>query len=312
MSELITPKLQISAGKWWVWKSTTSAAKSLYLAMNWQKTLAIDMDWWKALSRVFWIENWQPNNIHFTWIDNLWFAPIQSADFLKRRRELENFETYISQYPEDYWLVAFNDMLNEFFGACTDVISLYKFISLVKILDQAKKNWFTNIIIDIEPTSWFERLINWVEAVSRSIENLSWIWFIKLQALWAAWPDIAAFLKSTYIKNATEYWKKLLDTRAMLLWSSFSVVSIPEPEPLEQAFNDVIPLIQKIWWNLSDLLLNNCWRPDNLEVEEKIASLAEGKASQLWINVKYIPHDKDMFWTDRKKILNIIGWLISW
>jgi len=79
------------------------------------------MDGGKALARVIELTEYPINSITRTHIDNLDFTSIQTPIYLQSRRELDSFETYMKQFPDDYGLIAFNDMLHDFFGVTTDV-----------------------------------------------------------------------------------------------------------------------------------------------------------------------------------------------
>ena len=61
----------------------------------------------------------------------------------------------------------------------------------------------------------------------------------------AAWEDIGKFLKSPYIRQADTYTSRLDNVYAMLKDAKYSVVTLPEPEPLAQV-NDVIKVINNI------------------------------------------------------------------
>lgn len=281
-----------------------AASYAIVSALTGEKTLAIDMDGGKALARVFQIKINKINETQKTEINNLSFAAIQNASYIRRRGECETFDTYIKQFPEDYWLIAYNDMLNEFFWASTDTAWLHKFISLVKIVQKAKKEWFQKIIIDIEPTSGFERLINWIDAVSRSVQNLSKIGLMKLAILWTTWPDIAAFLKGDYIKKALFHASRLMDTKDMILWAKFSVVSIPEPEPLEQALGEVVSLIDNIQGNLTSVILNNCWRLETSMEKDSIKIATSEVAKREGTKLFTINHNPWMF--NKQKRLEIL------
>lgn len=92
------------------------------------------MDGGKALARVIDLYQYSINEIGPTHINNLDFASIQSLPYFTARRDLDTFEMYMDQFPGDYGLIAFNDMLHEFFGVTTDIDGLQKFIVLSNIL----------------------------------------------------------------------------------------------------------------------------------------------------------------------------------
>ncbi|EKD29385.1 MAG: hypothetical protein ACD_78C00427G0002 [uncultured bacterium (gcode 4)] len=293
--EINSPQVQMCAWKWWVWKSTISCSKAVFNALEWKKTLIIDMDWGKAMARVIWQENFKPNKISSCNIDNLWIAAIQSNESLKTRKEVDNFKEYISQFPRDYWHIAFNDMLSEFFGVCVNIDELYKMLSLVIVLNEAQEKWFEDIIIDIEPTSWFNRFVTSTESLVRSLHNLSKIGIVKLSMLWTTWPDITAYLKWEYIKKVPEYTRRLENWAQMINNAQFTIVSIPEPEPLSQATWEVKDLIDKVKWKLQWLVLNNCWRLWEKSIEKVCIKTAQEMANIWWVPLKQIKHSNEMF-----------------
>lgn len=289
-----SPSIETFAGKWWVWKSTIAASTAIFYALSWKNTLAIDYDGWKAFARVIQFPFKTVNQIEKTHIDNLSFASIQESHTLKKRSEVDSFKEYFSQFPKDYWLVAFNEMLHEFFGASTDTDTLYKYISLVNIIQQAKELWFEKIVLDIEPTIWLQRLLNSTDTVSRSIENLSKKWWVTLTTIGAAWPDIKSFLQSPYIKNSNIYIERINSTKNIIQSANFSIVSIPEPEPLSQALWEVLSIIQATKGNVKSIILNNYWRLHQ-EVETKAHNIAADKCSAIGASLKIVPHNADMF-----------------
>lgn len=178
MNSLKQPNTYINTGKGGVGKSTICISTALHNALVLeQKTLIIDADCGVAGARTLQHAIQTPNTIEPTHIENLSFAGIQFDDTLKTLRMFKEqdlkFRHYMDQFPEDYGLVVFNDMLHEFFGAMTDVEGVHRFISLVNLVQQAKKDGYENIHIDVEPTSGFKRLINGAEKAAESMENLS-------------------------------------------------------------------------------------------------------------------------------------------
>lgn len=295
-----TSTIETFAGKWGVWKSTIAASIAIFHALEWYKTLAIDYDGGKAFARVIQFPFTKTNSIEETHINNLSFSSIQPIDTLKKRSDTQSFSEYISQFPEDYWLVAFNDMLHEFFGASTEVATLHKYISLVTILHEAKKQWFQKIILDIEPTIGLQRLITSTETVSRSLENLSKKWRATLTALWAAgWWDIKSFLQSPYIKNVDQYVARIKATKDMIQSAQFSIISIPEPEPLSQALWEVLSIIQMTKWKVHNIILNNYWRLSQ-HIETNAHTIAAEKSLEIWAILKIVPHTPHMFDTEKR------------
>lgn len=307
--------IEINAGKGWVGKSTVSASKALFSALQQnKKTLIIDMDGWVALARVISIAHYPVNQITQTDITNLAFASIQMQNnFLslsalkKTAKKWQAFAQYMSQFPEDYWLVAFNDMACEFFGLTTDVPGLYKLISLLQVLHQASNDWYEAVLIDVEPTAWLERLLTSLDRASRSIENLQKAWRFRLEMIQAAWEDIGKFLKSPYIRQADTYTSRLDNVYAMLKNAKYSVVTLPEPEPLAQV-NDVIKIVHNIQWQLAEIIVNKRGELDH-ETEEAIIS--KGKEiihTDEHVLRKNVPYHPEMFTgKDRHQILADIG-----
>jgi hypothetical protein len=62
---------------------------------------------------------------------------------------------YFEQFPGDFGLIPFADMISSFFGAPTDVPGLEKYLILVGILHKLKQEGFAHVVIDVEPTAGF-------------------------------------------------------------------------------------------------------------------------------------------------------------
>lgn len=154
-------------------KSTTSAAKALYYADQGKKTLLIDMDGGRALARVLGINEPMPNTMVSTEIANLHITSVQSMKSFQGKKEAGSYEQFSLQFPDAYGIVCYNAMLLEFFGACTDLPNIHKLVTLSEMIHQAEQNGFEKIIIDVEPTSGLERLFSSLDAVARSLNNLS-------------------------------------------------------------------------------------------------------------------------------------------
>lgn len=300
--------INIYAGKWWVWKSTLAASTAVFQANVWKKILAIDYDGWKALSRVLQTPIVTPNVFQETWVENLIISWVQPLATHQSRYDSANYNEYIKQFPNQYWLVGLNDMVQEFFGITTDIHTLEKYIALVSLLDKAKQEWIDEVILDVEPTVWLQRLIQSSGNIARSLSNLNKQWWVKLKMIGAAWPDIKQFIESEYVKRSSIYMESFTSTQEDLSNAIFSVVSIPEPEPVSQAIEDVIPIIQSIQWSIKNVILNNVGRLDSI-IENQAIDLANSCAVDLNAKFITISHDSKMFSTtwDRINILNNIG-----
>lgn len=106
----------------------------------------------------------------------------------------------------------------------------------------------------------------------------------------------------------------------MVVWWNFSIVSIPEPDPMEQALNDVLRLVNRINWKLVSIIINNYWRETN-EIEWPcIQDAQEVVDNKQWAKLVIIPHTRKMFqkW-DRlaalkniwRRVNNVLEWEVA-
>lgn len=298
----------IFAGKGGVGKSTTSVAAALALASD-EKVLLIDHDGGHSLARVLAFEEgriFQDNDINPTGIKNLYLAVVNEFPFNSisgKGREM-GIQNYLAQFKNDYGLLAFLDMIASFFGAPTDIPSTSKFLSLVRLYNQAKIQGINHIVLDVEPTAGLERLLDGIGSVTRSLENLQKSGWLTIKTIGAKWPDIAEFMKGDYIKQADLFAKRMVETADLIREATYFIVTIPESSPVAQA-GDVKRMINSFGGNVMAHVVNNI-RHEPHE-EEQIAKLMMHGV------VIKVGHDRNLCDSnprDRRRALRNVGHLI--
>lgn len=283
-------KISAFAGKGGVGKSTSSAAYSLSRATR-EPVLLIDCDAGHSVKRVLGLpaDIHRPSNailetpidnLSIAVIDKLPFQSISSAQKLKVPRA-----NYMSQFPEHYGLVPFNDMMTEFFGVLTDIHSISYFATLTTLFEQAAKKSIGEVVLDVEPTAGLERLLNSTASIARSFRNLRDLGTLKKKLLGTQWPDIAAFLESHYIKNADSYAAAMEQTAKLVQEANYHLVCIPEESPVRQ-MEDVGSLVKSYSGSVRQYVINNV---RGLPYERKYIDRVVDMAEQ--VPVALVSHD---------------------
>ena len=210
--------MTIFAGKGGVGKSTNAVAYALYRAET-EKVLLVDYDPGHSITRVL---------------------DFPGGD----------------QFPGDYGLIPFCDMITTFFGAPTDIHSVAKIASLIDVYHQALELNFPHIVVDVEPTGGIERLLSATKIITRSLCNLRDTGWVTLQGLKAKWPDIATYLQGDYIKSAGTYALRLEKTTRALQQAKYFLVCIPETSPVDQ-MRDVEQKVTSYGGKVNGFVINN-------------------------------------------------------
>lgn len=305
-------KVTIFAGKGGVGKSTSSVAYALSRS-EFEKVLLIDYDGGHSLARALAFEGREfvANVMNYTGIANLYLAVVDDFSFdsiTKKKQQGRNVQKYLSQFPGDYGLLPFLDMITNFFGAPTDISSTSKFLSLICLYHEAKAKGIKNIVIDVEPTAGLERLLNGTEAITRSLRNLQGTGWVTIKTIGAKWSDISAFMESEYIKKANVYTGHMAEVASVIKNARYVIVTIPESSPVLQ-MTDIKRLVMSFGGIVSGYVINNI-RNESHEQEQitKVLSLSEEKP------VVQIEHDRnlcDSKPSQRRKTLREAGKLIS-
>ncbi len=252
-------KVTIFAGKGGVGKSTSAAAFAMNKAKH-GKVLVVDYDGGHSLSRVFSLpESPEANRMVSTGIPYITLAvidPLKYRDISISQKCGHDFDMYMQQFTGDYGLVPFCDMVTSFFGVPTDTSSVSRFASLTEAYYTAKETDIEYMIVDVEPTAGLERLLGSAEQIASSIKNLNQFGVMRLTALGAFWPDIRAYLQSSYIKDANRFSARLTDTSDAMKTADYFIVSIPESSPVEE-MGDVGSVISSYGGSISGYVINN-------------------------------------------------------
>lgn len=249
-------ELTIFAGKGGVGKTTSAVSLALYLSSV-EKVAIIDYDGGHSVSSSLGLKGVEPNKI-ISVDDKLSIGVIESVSFypITTFDEKDRSVKYLDQFQEDFGIVAFSDMINEFFGVPTDIASVQKFILLVKMITELEEKGFRKVIIDVEPTAGLERLLLNSNSMLRSLRNLKSKSKLLQVAVSVTWPDIARFLKSDYVKNIDLHTKKIEIVVDMLLQSKYVLVCTPEKSPVSQSF-EVRKIIENFGGKIHGYVVNN-------------------------------------------------------
>ena len=266
-------KLYIFCGKGGVGK--TSCAVSLALRLSeYVKTAIVDYDGGHSVARTLGIEpNFRPNSI-YNHKKNLALAVIENqpyssiSDFKVCAKDTSSyFAHYFLQFPDDLGLIPLADMVNTFFGVPTDIPTLEKFLRLCKILRDLDWDGVKNVVIDVEPTAGLQRLLSNVDSTIRSLKNLQGQGGVSLFAIGTRWPDIGAYLRSSYILNVTRHCFNLEEAAEHMKKATYYIVSTPEAGPVAQAIDEVQSVIKGFGADVRGVVVNNV-RGEEHEAEQ--------------------------------------------
>jgi anion-transporting ArsA/GET3 family ATPase len=250
---------EIVAGKGGVGKSFTSCSIAAHKAHKGELTLVIDTDGGHSVLRTLGVKACTKPNLINRISDNLCVAVIEPVEYLsigKTQKMNWPFKRYFAQFPYDYGIVAFTDMVHNFFGVPTDPITVQKFTSLVRVLLIARNNGFKHIIIDVEPTAGLERLLSGSADTVRSLRNLSGNGKARLLTMAAGWKDVSKFLATEYMQRADSYCSDIEYAAKFLTSANYLLVSTPEESPADQTFV-VRSIIEKFGGKVRGCVVNN-------------------------------------------------------
>ncbi len=252
------------SGKGGVGKSTVASAISVYHAMSGKPTLLVDCDkQGLAIRRTVFPEGITipKNKIYETPLKNLYAGAIAPCRFWPiaagERRSKPEFAEYMNQFPGAQGLVAYNDMLRQFFGAFTLPEQASELINLAELLNEATSNHLEKIVLDLEPTKGTIGLLNSVGAVARSITNLSMLGPVIKSVLGMKMPDIRKFLDSEYMGNSGEYTRRLSQAERLLQGARYILVTGPQGAMVDEALLDTQTAIQDLGGKISGYVVNN-------------------------------------------------------
>ena len=252
-------KTYFFCGKGGVGKTTNSVVLALYLSSIGEKTLIIDYDGGHSVKSVLNSQqNITPNVIQICESHpSLYLAVVENFKFrsiIESQNQKIPFDNYLNQFPEDLGIIPFADMVHSFFGVPSDIGTLQKFIILVQLLSNAEG--FDNIIVDVEPTAGFERLLMTSNTIVRSLNNLQKTGIVPLTIIGAKWHEIGKYLRSSYIKGVKEYTDKIEKAVSFVVNARYVLVCVPEKDPVMQSF-DMRVIIENFGGSISACVVNN-------------------------------------------------------
>ena len=252
-------QVYIFAGKGGVGKTTSAVSLALCLSTGGDKTAIIDYDGGHSVRNTLGIAGAIAPNTVCGIREGIDVVVLENADFIsiiEAQERSMSLEAYLEQFPADQGIVPLADMVNAFFGVPTDVPTLQKFAGLVCFLSILRDNRYAHVIIDVEPTAGFERLLRNASATARSLRNLKDQGRLKLAMLGVKWPDIAGYLKGSYIKDADAYSSRIERTVDTITDAIYFIVCTPEVGPVSQTF-EIRKIIDKFGGTVHAYVVNN-------------------------------------------------------
>lgn len=248
----------MACGKGGVGKSTVAAGLALHLANEGKKTGLVSYDG-PSVKRLMGIKEKVPANTALQMGPSFFLSVIENTGYLGIRDSQEAgkpLKEYLAQFPADLGILPFADMARAFFGVPTDTYTLQKLIRLVMLLNEHEKQGFVNAVVDVEPTHGFESLLSNMNETMQSLRNLKSQGLVQLIAIGATWPDIAGYIRSSYIQSIDDYVGKVERAMHLIKHASFFIVCTPEKEPVVQT-QEVLKIIEKFGGSVHGYVMNN-------------------------------------------------------
>jgi anion-transporting ArsA/GET3 family ATPase len=250
----------IFAGKGGVGKSTLAASKAINSAYSGTRTRLADLDGGRSIPRMLeFTENESgegKKRLHKNLIAHV-VDPFEFVSIIGCKKQGRSFDDYMTQFKDDHGLVAFCDMITTFFGCPTDIATTQKFTTLVEHYQSWARYNVEHVVLDVEPTEGLRRLLTNSASITRSLRNLEQTGILALGALGVRWPDIAAYLRSSYIKQAQKYCARMEICVSHLRTADYFLVCIPEHEPIAQMV-DVDRVITGFGATPRGIIINRC------------------------------------------------------
>lgn len=269
------PMIYGFAGKGGVGKSTSSVSYAFSRVAKDKKVLIVDYDGGHSVPRVLGMNNITPNKID-NFHGNLGVSVIDPTEFtgiLKFKEMIAlgqaNIKDYLNQFEGHQGVLAFYDMLFNFFGVLGDNDSISKFGHLVEVYKLAQNEGYDEIIFDVEPTAGLERLLSSTSSFTSSMDNLYNTGFVTLNLLASKWKEIGAFMKGDYIKQVPNYMPEIEMVSNALRGGHFYGVCVPEFSPVDEMLDDVTPIIERAGAQIAGYVVNKVpENPDDLQLAE--------------------------------------------
>lgn len=266
-------KTRIFCGKGGVGKTISATSLALFLSRRGEKTLLIDCDGGHSVTKTLGIADNLHTNVVHTIEPNFYIVIIENPAYknvMQAKSEGLKLDQYFCQFPGHFGIVAFADMLHEFFGVPIDIPALQKFTALVIIIAALKSGEFSNIILDVEPTAGLERLLSHADAMVRTLRNLKKKGMIFLATIALRWPDIADYISGEYMEDIDHYAKDIMSVVKTIKNAEYMLVCTPEFGPVTQMF-EIRKIIQKFGGKVRGYVINNV--RDEAHEEQNIALL---------------------------------------
>ena len=231
----------ICVGKGGVGKSTFAVALAAFMSQHIGKTAIFDYDGGHSVGRALNARNvkYPGNQLVHTAYPGLSVGVVDKLKYtslLPLKESGKTYADYTRQFPGAYGYVEFHDLMT-LFGIASDISTVGKLVSLGELHRRATEEGIENIVIDVEPTDGFRNLITSAPLLTSRLYNLKNTNKGVLGLLGLKWPDISSFLKGEFMGSLDTYASRFLDTTNMLKAAKCSVVTIPEPSPVEQMFD---------------------------------------------------------------------------
>jgi anion-transporting ArsA/GET3 family ATPase len=253
--------ITICSGKGGVGKTTSAVSIAMKYAQS-ETVAIIEYDAGHSIKRTLGITDRNIPDNKMTRIDDRLFLGIianmrfNGIEYCKETLGKEFFKEYMEQFPSDRGILAFSNIVNEFFGVPTDSDTVQKFALLVTLLHECKEAGVEHVIIDVEPTAGFQQLLSCSTSMVRSLRNLNKKSMFIKKAVQIGWPDVYQFLESAYIKDIDVYTSRITHTASLLMSARYILVCIPEESPVQQTF-DVRKIIEDFGGTVHGYIVNN-------------------------------------------------------
>ena len=277
----------IVSGKWWVWKSTISAALSLYFSDQVLSTIAVDMD-----------------ASHSLW-DSLWCDIEKNRKWTFSKKFNENLVLYflskiVPYFDNDTKHEKLNHYLDNLFNIKWSFLPLLRLaihptfagmplphenvayaIQLLELFERNKiydieddklvvnePEWkFERRIIDSENTQWLMRVINSILAIKQTLTNIntSFYWNpiqkakgVKTKIWISSQANLFKLAQSDLIRNYMNYIWDIVRFHSTMFNASLIIITQPWYNDLNQTINDIEAL--KIMWIVPKHILVNKYK----------------------------------------------------
>jgi anion-transporting ArsA/GET3 family ATPase len=265
-------------GKGGVGKSTAAAAYAIKKASE-GRTLIVDYDGGPSLARVLVMQRPYPNTITDSPVGGLEVfiaQPIPFTSIFDYKAQGGDIDGYLAQFPGDFGLLPFCDMVTSFYGAPTDIDTVSKFSSLVGAYHDAKERGVEHLVVDVEPTGGLLRMMDSVEVATRSLLNLArpkGMAKLTRPLVMKEMPDVKAFVNGPYMSNVGHYLNRVAEAAVMLINSQFNTVTLPESSPVDEMI-ELKDALEDRNMNVKSIVVNNAkGEPHEAREIEKVEAL---------------------------------------